>query len=216
MAIVKGEQLTLVQRLYRFATQGLSGITEVDTDHVSQVLPIVPEILRRSMTVTSSQGVGVALFKNEHAGAGQLTTTINPYTTDNVGNGYPSPVDFTRNDVWIIGASVDRTAGAGTLDAALLEIQFSSDQGFFGEHDDGSSKVGGADMPVARWDSIDTTTNRGNALTEQGQPYVPINLRLARGTVIAFISDVAGASADIQCNLIVGLFPQGMGQDIAT
>jgi len=216
MATIKGEQLQLVQRLYRLATAQLAGVTELDADNISQTLPVVPEILRRSLTLGLSQGVGVARFKNEHAAAGQLATTINPYTTASVGNGYPSPVDQTRKDIWLIGATVDRTAGAGTLDGALLEAQFSSAQGFFGELDDGTPFVGGADMPLGRWDVIDTTTDRGNALTEQGEPYVPINMRIASGTVISFISDVAGAAADIQCNLIIGLFPQGMGQDIAT
>jgi len=216
MATIKGEQLTLVQRLYRLATAQLAGVTELDADNVSQTLPIVPEILRRSSTPLKSQGIGLAIFLNEHAAAGQLETLINPYTTANVANGYPSPVDDARLDIWLIGAIVKRMAGAGTLDAAILQMNYSSGQNFFGEADDGTATNIGADVPVARWDVIDTETTLDVALTEQGEPYVSINTRIARGTNLQFFSDVAGAAADIQCAAIIGLFPQGMGQDIAT
>jgi len=213
MALIPGAQLKLIGELLDLTGAQLGAVTDIDGANITQTFPVVPEIIRRGGTIR--QGIGLGIFRNVHGAAGQLATTINPFTTPNVANGYSfagSPI----LDLWLLGASVDRISGGGTLDGGLLEIQYSSDQNFFGEDDSGTAFTIGADVPLARWDVIDTTTDRGNALTEQGNPYVHIGMRVPIGAAVSFISDVAGAAATIQCNVVLGLFPEGLGQDGVT
>jgi len=41
-------------------------------------------------------------------------------------------------------------------------------------------------------------------------------LRLGRGVALGFTSDVAAAAANIELNVILGLFPESLGQDVAS
>jgi len=53
-------------------------------------------------------------------------------------------------------------------------------------------------------------------VTESGDPWVPMGQRSRMGSTLQFDSDVAGAAADIQCNMLIGAFPTTLGQDVVT
>jgi len=213
---VDSSALTLLNKILRIAGTGFGASqTELDDGNLTQVLEVSP-VIRRSLTPANSSGIFYSIFANVHAGAGQLHTSVNPYTTP-VGTlgAFVTPLR-TDQEIWLISAAIARTAGAGTLDAALLELELPAISQAFGENNSGVAVASSKDYPLGRWDVIDTETTRLVGLTESGEPLVKLNMRLARGSLIRFTSDVAGASATIQCTVLLGIFPIALGQDIVT
>ena len=60
------------------------------------------------------------------------------------------------------------------------------------------------------------TQARALEATENGTTYCPIGLRLRRGTFIDTLCEVGAANISGFTTLTIGLFPEGLGQDIAT
>jgi len=209
--------LLLINRTLGIAGRG-SAQTDLDDGNLTQVIDVNP-IVRRSKTLASFEGVYTGLLRNVHAVAGQLTSTIDPYALAvGAGAGFPDVVPAqSALDIWLIGACVFRLAGAGTLDGATLETPHTAAQKAFGIDDSGVAVDASGSISLGHWDAILGTVNTDPATTPQGNTWVPIGLRLARAsTGLRFISDVAGASATIQCNMLIGVFPSGLGQDIAS
>ena len=102
---------------------GLSGagspITELADGIVDQALDVGPSV-RRGRTQAATEGIYIAELVNVHAAADSRTATLVPFlpTTTAIAP-YPSPMD-TRFDVWLLAASVIRSAGASTLSGCLF------------------------------------------------------------------------------------------------
>ena len=191
--------------------------TILEDASLTQVID-VRDTVRRSLTIAGSEGIFFGQLRHEHPGPGALANTIDPYAAGgNSFPGYPTPTP-RGYDIWLLGATVARDAGAGTLDGAFLSMSFLATATAFQRNNDGTSEAAGVVlMPLARWDSLDTTTGLDAVgLTEDGESYVPIGHRIRRGSRLQFDSDVAGAAADIQCNMLLGVFPITLGQDVAS
>jgi len=193
---------------------GGGGKTLLDNGNLSQVVDLAP-VIRRSRTLGPSTGWLFALMLNEHAGAGELTSSANPFAAGDLAAA-PYPTAIRQEwDFWLMQATVRRTAGTGTLDGAVLSIVPNIAQGGFGVDDNDNPTLIAHGMPVARWTGFDTGTGLNVGIAGDGGAMVKIGLRMARGSTLNFVSDVAGAAADVACLLTCGLFVGGLGQDIA-
>lgn len=206
-----------LDRLYRVL--GLSGGaltkgTLLDDGNVSQVLSI-NEIVRRSRTPAATTGWYRPVFENVHAAASDEQSNIDPYAPGAVAFApYPNPVP-RGFDFWILGASLRRTSGAGTLTNANLGVRPVAAQFGWGI-DEGGVQVSAPDnMVLAAWTSLNTGSIIKYGTRGNGDPYAHINLRVPRGTDLFFTSTAAGAAATFRCYLIAALFPEGLGQDVA-
>jgi len=211
---LSSEALTWVNRALRLYGSSPLQETELVDGHVDLVLAI-NEIARRGNTLGVGQGIFTAAMRNEHAGSGTLATSVDPFNVavGNVIAPYPSPVpkDF---DVWLVGAGLGRTGGTGTVTASL-SIDYQADAQGWGEADDGSAVVSAGGNPLIFWTQALLQTSiqgmQGDAF-----PYGPIHpIRLRRPVTFLTFSSTASAAADWQCNLILGVFPVTLGQDIS-
>jgi len=196
---------------------GVTGTTILDSGNLSQVLEVT-DIVRRSRTPGITTGWFYGLIRHVHAAAGLLNSTIDPYAPDGASQVAPFPRIVPPGfDVWLLNASVLRNSGAGTLDGAALFLDPSAAQQGWGIDDSGTAIVANDPYPLARWTSLDTSMAGIDpfGIAGDGGASVRINQRIARGTVIRFVSDVAAAAANVQCMMTMGLFVEGLGQDIA-
>jgi len=209
---IDSQALLLVDEVLGVAG-GKAASTELDDGRLDQVLN-VNDIIRRSRSV--QDGIFWGLWRNIHAAAGEVSSNINPYTTPSDTNttGWETPIP-RKLEVWVLGATVSRSSGAGGLDEALLELRMTAVQQAFGEDSAGAAIAGqNANMALARWDVISELTTRDVALTETGAPFARIGLRVPRRSTIRFTSDAA-AAANFDLQVLLGLFPRALGQDIA-
>jgi len=197
---------------------GLSGYgaqgTSFNDAVLDQVFDVAP-LIRRGRTIASFSGVYTFVFQNEHSGSGTLVTSIDVLDVPAIGNlVWPRPVPEDM-DVWLLGAAVQQTAGAGTLSGALF-VHYDPGRQGFGVNDDDSALVVSNPVPVARWDAI-VTINTNFALQENGDPWKRLGIRLPRaisgtGARVIFVS-TASELASFACQMQMGLFPVGLGQD---
>jgi len=166
---------------------------------------------RRGRTFAQSTGIFTGALRTVHAGAGTLQCTTNPFDVA-VGalGAYPVPIPMGF-DVWLIAAFANQISGTGTFTGALRIRPAAASQGF-GVDDSAVAVVSQGRYVVAFWDTIVDQTNEFGQ-KEDGNPMQKIGLRLPRGTVLRF-SSTASALATFECNVIVGVFPVGLGQDI--
>ena len=209
MKRLSSDALTLVDRaLGAGGVGGGSQHTEFSDGVLDQVLEVGP-IVRRSRSLA---GMYVASILMEHAGAGFLSHTINPYepAAGNVG-GYPKVVPNDM-ELWLLGASLRRNSGAGTATALLLwqgELM-----GGFGITDSDVATTLDA-MAIAAWDgtAVTMTGQKPRSISTDGRPFVQTNLRLQRGGALLTIMTTASDIADWKMTLMLGLFPLCLGQD---
>ncbi len=196
---------------------GLTGagspITELADGVVDQMLSIAP-IVRRSRTQAQTQGIYTGVFSNVHVASDERVSTFLPYTpAAGVSIApYPSPVP-AQFDIWLLGATVRRTAGSGTVTAALFVLYEGVQQGF-GVDSAGAAVVAASQMPVAFWDTFRGTGSVTIAVTSGGLNIPPIGLRLPRqpATQLLFRSS-SSAALTLSCDVILGVFPVALGQD---
>ena len=213
--------LTALNRSLNLA--GSSGSsTQLLDEAVHQVLDVTT-IVRRSLTLAGTSGITWGVLQNDHgAGASGLSTTINPYspTTADLRSSFPAnlPIQF---EIWLLGASLVLASGTGSnLTEMTLSQSIVPTNTAFGIDDSGDSPSvfsGAFGVPLARWDTMDTTLGSGStatmALQENGTPFAKIGLRLRRGISLVFRSGSTGA-ASVACVLSLGVFPIATGQDV--
>ncbi len=206
-----------LDRVYRvLGLSGGSGVkgTILDDGNVSQVLT-VNELVRRSRTSASSSGWFFTIFQNVHAAAGPLTSSIDPYEPGT--NAIPPfPRVVPRGfDIWILRAALRRTAGAGGLDGAVFSYNGGTSQQAWGVDDGGGGVQSQDPIPFALFTAIDASTSSPVGVSGTGQVSVPVNLRLPQGIVNVTLRTDAAAAATFRGYLTLGLFPEGLGQDVA-
>jgi len=204
--------LGLITRVLRLGG-GDGAAAFLDDDNVSQVLNLNP-IIRRSPSLVG-EGWFYGIMKNRHAGADNEVSLIDVYNPIGARNGYPNPIPNTL-DVWLLSVQGRRVSGAGALTAAALDLLPVADQQGWGVNDGGDPVETASRMVLARWDSLETTmTNLQFFITEQGEPSVPIGIRVPRGADLEF-SSFSGGAANFDLQLMLGVFPLALGQDVVT
>jgi len=217
LAIVKNALLGIIQQLIGGAIGG-SG-TVLDDENLTQVLPIVPEIARRSLTVGNVGGIFTAVLENVHSGADFEQSNILVYEPAAAARipPYPEVVgpDF---DIWLLGCSLIRSAGVGDLVYGRCGWNPSQETQGLGIDDAGAAVETTPIIGLARFNNTDDSfvgSVVADGITAQGLNYQPINLRLSRRANLVFSSEAA-AAAEFQLICVMGLFPAGMGQDVST
>jgi len=211
---IDSQALFTINRVLGLAGTGAAQQTILDDGDLTQVLDVNP-FVRRGMTLASRTGIYFGIFRNVHGAGGLINNIINPYEAPNSRDGFPAVITVQSGlELWLLGASGERLSGAGGLDEGLLQILFSSDQQAFGSDDSGGAVASSANLHVARWDGVSTATTTNALVMEDGSTFARIGIRLSRlATGLRFISD-ASAAATFQLNVMMGLFPTGLGQDV--
>lgn len=210
---IDSDALVLVNRALGIAGV-LPSTTLLDDGNVSQILSL-NDIIRRGRTIGVTKGWYYGVLENAHAGAGADESSIDPYAPGVAAvDPYPAVVD-ANTDVWLIGATIKRSGGAGDIDGAMLFIDPPAVQQAWGVDESGTPVTPSAQICVARWTEIDASLAAGGTtgISGDGSSYVRVNLRLARPTSIRFATD-ADAAATFRCIMVLGLFPAGLGQDV--
>jgi hypothetical protein len=169
-------------------------------------------IVRRGRTPSGSAGIFTARLANAHSGAGSLTNDTNPYSPTAPGAGFPATDVAKRYDVWILASRLSRTAGASALVSATLQIRYPATRVAFG-----SSSATLIDIRHWLVSAYPMVTLSGDDLFRslEGAGAIALHhpIRIGEGGLIRYISDAAGA-ATFSLDLLLGVFPKGLGQDI--
>jgi len=186
--------------------------TELMDSRVFQTVDILP-VVRRSRTLSGSQGIFSGAFRNEHTDAQSLVTSVNPYdiASSNTIAPYPTLIK-PQFDLWLLAASVVRNTGGGTFTGTL---EIAPNSAGWGESDDGSPAAF-ASLIVASWKEVVTRGGTTVCLIDGGNTLARIGLRLPRiggvGQLVKFRS-TSSLTSTYTCILQIGMFPVGFGQD---
>jgi len=215
VSFIKGLQLRLVQKLYGIPPAQIRGVTELDTENAQQTIPLVPEILRRSDNILGliSGGWFEGVMENVHSGADDEVCSLNPYIPGAAaGPGFPSPVPDGW-DIWILGASLLAHSGAGS---AVIILDINTGARGLGIDDQGAAVTATPLIILQRWTSIvaDVGGLTGYGIDAQGKAWQPIGVRVPRGADME-LRGTSDAAVSYRAAIIMGIFPEGMGQDVA-
>lgn len=186
-----------------------------DDENLQQAL-VVNDLIRRGRTLAGSGGgIYAAQIVNSHGGAGTIIATRDPYDLGvATGAGWPAPVPEDL-DAWILSAQVAAAIGdVDTSVATRFELRHPAVSAAFGG-------TGGTVTQVLRlWDTEVAISGAVAYLGGVGDGVVGYNhpaTRIPRDALIVFASHKQGAgAADITLQLVLGLFPAGLGQDART
>ena len=213
MTIIKNAVLLPIQRLIGKASIPIPVV--LDDASISLVLPIVPDIARRSLSSLPTGGWFQGILENVHSAADDEFSSIDPYAAG-VDAVAPYPASISDDfDVWLAGVGGARSSGAGGLTGALLGINPVNHQQGWGRDDAGAPVTGSPMFRIAFFDGLETAavSSQDPFKTPQGEVWVPVGLRIARGATLTFQSTSA-AAAEFQAIFLIGLFPAGLGQDV--
>ncbi len=217
MSQITSSMLRQIQQLIGGGGAGIAPVTVLEDDAVTQTLPVVPEIARRSLVIGPLGGIFVGVLRNVHTAADGEVSSILPYTplASNIAP-YPSPVP-DGYDIWLLGIAGTRVSGTGLLTGALMGINPPTSSQGWGRDDSGTGVAATGIFQLARFDVIEAAITLGTdcMLTEQGLTYQPVGLRLMRGATLVFASE-ASDTATFDALFYMGLFPAAMGQDVST
>lgn len=197
---------------------GLTGagsrITELADGVVDQVLEVTP-IVRRSRTQGITTGIYTAVMRTDHTDAETVQAQLNPYRVPaiNLTPPWPSPIPSSF-DLWLLSAGVRRNAGGGTVSATLSVDYANSSQGF-GINDGGTAAQSTLPHRLAFWDAVITDVTVFAILAGSEQPNAQIGLRLQQGIFTELVFRATSTlTSQWDCQLLLGIFPVGLGQDV--
>lgn len=197
---------------------GLSGagsrLTELEDGQVDQVIEI-SNIARRGRTLAGTGGIYTAILRNIHTDAEAQTSTATPYNIALPADRAPWPIPTSRRfDIWLLGASVRRISGSGSINAQLL-VAFDASQQAWGFDDSAVVVQKASRFALGHWNSFLTAGTRVAGGLVNGNTFLNIGIRLPRNdnTQLEFVS-ASSATMTLECDMILGLFPVGFGQDV--
>jgi len=212
---IESDALDRVYRVLGLSGGALPKSTLLDDGNVSQILS-VNELVRRSRTSAATSGWFFAIFQNVHSGAGALTSSIDPYAVGAANAIAPFPANVPRGfDLWILRASLRRTSGSGGLDGAVFSYNGGTSQQAFGVDVAGDPVASQDPIPFALFTTLDSSTSSIVGVSGDGSVSVKVDLRLPQGISNVTLRTDAAAAATFRGYLTLGLFPEGLGQDVA-
>jgi len=215
---IDGPQLSPIHRILGLNQSTASGLTEIDTDNVTQVLPVVPEIIRRGSTPFNVSGWYEGILENVHSAGDAEASSINPYSPG-AGARAPYPAEVPLGfDVWMLGVGGVRSDGAGGLTEAMIQVNPNATQVGWGLDDAGAAVAAvSPSITVARFVTLATTgvgtITDDPMIDDQGNTFVNVRQRIPRGATIEFHS-LSAAAAEFQAIFLMGIFPEALGQDV--
>jgi len=209
MKTVDSDALGVVNRAL-----GLSGAGAQRTEFMDGVVDQtidVAALIRRGRTQGATEGIYTAIMRVINTAANNISTTVDPYAVGTTGLIAPYPNPMPMNfDVWLLGASVDRVSGTGTMSLAL-RIDFLASQQGWGIDDQGVAVAVASTQVMAFWDTP-FTAGTIFGLLDQGGTFMKIGTRIPRGAVLTFHS-LSSATSTYDCQVLLGVFPTALGQD---
>jgi len=196
-------------------------VAELADGEVAQVLDIA-QLVRRARTINPTSGIFRIILRNVHAGAGDEFSTYDPYNPDSVlvdAAIPPYPTTQPRlRDIWVLTAAAQRVSGSGNCSGVLT---LGNIQQGYGIDSAGVAVVNNQGFPIVDFNA-EKTVGGFTFLSSLGQCFYRVGLRLpGRGvggvqaeTVRLQFLTTAAALSTWECQLIVGLFPPGLGQDV--
>jgi len=193
---------------------GGSQETQFDDENLSQFYDVGRDV-RRARAPAPAWWYGI--LQNTHSAADAETSTIDPYTVGPVISGHQEWDSISQLfDVWIISLQVIRLSGAGVptcfagVNPTVTNLAWGKDDG---------ANVVGTHHPyvIGRWTGVDADVTgyvHDPCITAEGNTVIRVNQRFPRGASLEF-STVADAACVLQLITVLGLFPAGLGQDIA-
>jgi len=212
MAIVKNPIILPLQGLIGLAPTPTPLV--LDDENISLVLPLVPDITRRSQAPAGT-GWFLGIMENVHSAGDDESSAMDPYVPGDAAiPPYPNPVP-AGFDIWLAGVSLIRNSGTGGLTIGTMLVNVDDPSQGLGIDDAGAVVVSTLFQCVATFDNI-VATQRGAdpGETQAGLTYQPIKLRQPRGVSWTF-DTTSAAAAEFQLQIVFGLFPEGLGQDVA-
>lgn len=177
--------------------------TDLDDAVLQQSLDCVP-LIRRGRALGSSQGIFTASIENVHAGAGIITTAIDPYALTSPRAGYPTPLP-DGFDVWLLDAFGSAAIGLQDTDASRITVRYDATQTALGP-------VGTVTQPY-RLFLGEIPISAAVAFLQLATGSVALGpLRIPRGADILWSSAATGAGSMFG-QLVLGVFPEALGQD---
>jgi len=210
---IDSDALSQVQRQLGLSGVG-SGVAVLEDDELRQVLDVGPA-LRRGRADVANGGWFWGVLHNVHAGAGGLTSFIDPYEAGAFAlTSFPAAVDVSRFDIWIAGVTCRVASGAISLTDATFILGAPLRSLAFGKDDSGVAvaPVGGG-MALASFVTAVGSNSFGYFLGFDGRPFHPLNFRMPRGSNLVFDSTAVGITT-YELSIIMGLFPIGLGNDV--
>jgi len=214
---IDSDALLTINRVLGIAGPG-SASTELEDGTLVQVMNM-NDIVRRSRAIGPFGGWYQGLLENVHSAGDTESSFIDPYEPGASANApYPASVPLGW-DVWIVGVGGVRSSGAGALADAIMQINPIARQTGWGQDNAGAPVTGSPSFSLAHFDDVvasvgsivaDPMKNGTNGLT-----YYQPNVRVPRGAAIEFHS-TSGAAAEFQAQFLMGIFPQGLGQDVSS
>lgn len=186
-------------------------MTELEDGILNQTIDVLP-VIRRSLSLAETTGLFWCYMQNVHGAADDEASVQDPYAPVGAIPPYPSivPNDF---DFYLLSAGVIRSAGAGGLTGAAVQLDPIAAQQGWGVDDTGGALVINSRQTVAFWDNIVTVAGIDfgeNAAS--GTTTIRVAQRIRRGTTIDFITTSA-AAATFQLVMLCALMPVATGQD---
>ena len=206
-ARVDSRVLSLVAPILRVIGYGPD--THFDDAHLQQVIDVAP-LVRRALAPAGSDHLWGVQLRNTHLiTEDQIITSFDPYAlvVATVGNGWPSPDELARSDIWLIGP-VGGSLASGAYLGAQLDILWPANR--VAQID----VSGGLAQTLAVFNSTVSVAGLRDFLkTPDSQVQVPLCQRIPRGVTVRWVTQTAPAVADVFCYFSIGIFPQGLGQD---
>lgn len=193
-------------------------LVEFDDGTLQQVFDVAPLVRRAGAPNT---GIGlVRISVNYASGAGSNTVTAELRNPGIGSQGWPAAdIAAGKVDVYLIGASLQRTSGSSTLTASSLSLALPS--GVHMPRLDVGTGTQATELGLAQWDALITGT--GIFAGFDGYPFQRIGIRLpptfptqlsVGSTRLSFFSTSDGVG-QFSCAVLVAFLRAGLGQDVA-
>ena len=228
---MNSEALVLLDRILGLSGPGGEQYTTLDDGNVQQVIEI-SDIARRSLTPAGTAGIFNVVIQNNDTSGTLINQTMDLYDLRNTmtltasTHAYPVPVP-RGFDVWLIQASAWTGWDLTKIDLLQLNLASPSSHNAITANQtlNGAPIQSGPALgrqPLVRWDggeAIGTITGATDVYplyTLEGLVSKRLNLRIRRGTELMVASVCSASQVEMNVEIIVGVFPEGLGQDIAT
>jgi len=194
---------------------GLTGMGSPETEFldgiVEQTLDVGP-LIRRGRALADTSGIFTPTLRNIHTDSESLFTSVDPYAVGATAAIAPYPARVPESfDVWLLGASVRRVSGGGTINATL-SLDVGTRNAGFGIDDSGVAVLSSESIRLAYWNSI-VTVGTAFALLQALGPHQRIGIRIPRNVSLLRFDSFSSLTVTYDCQMIIGLFPIGLGQD---
>lgn len=206
--LVDSQALQAVSRTLQLSTPGAQETLFVD-ERLEQTIDVTP-MVRRGLTLAGSEGVYSANIRNTHLGSeGNIVTVVNPWALGLTANPpFPGTIPLNQ-DLWIIGFDGITVSGDGAFDSAFFDIFVPGVSQAFGTATSNIVLAGfGNELELAGEFFLGVHSNSAQHMFSQRGIRVPRNSTFRWHT-----RNVGSTSPVYQINLLLGLFPAGLGQD---